>query len=79
MTGVIDKNIRFTPVMDGLRQPSFFQWYFDPFTDHPVSLKFDLSTHSRSFRSSCDADSKLGRHIRQNTDRAAVLGTHFDV
>ena len=30
--GVIDKNIKYTPVMEGLRQPGYFQWYFDPVT-----------------------------------------------
>ena len=36
--GVIDKNVRYTPVMEGLSQPGYFQWYFDPITNFPVSL-----------------------------------------
>ncbi len=35
--GVIDKNIKYTPVMEGLKQPGYFQWYSDPITI--VSLK----------------------------------------
>ncbi len=36
--GVIDKNIKYTPVMDGLKQPGYFQWYSDPITNFPVSF-----------------------------------------
>lgn len=35
--GVIDENIRYTPVMEGLASPGYFQWYFDPITNFPVS------------------------------------------
>ena len=35
--GVIDENIRYTPVMEGLASPGYFQWYFDPITHFPVS------------------------------------------
>ena len=37
-SGVIDENIRYTPVMEGLTSPGYFQWYFDPITHFPVSL-----------------------------------------
>lgn len=33
---VIDRNIRYTPGMDGLTSPGYFQWYFDPITHHKV-------------------------------------------
>lgn len=33
---VIDRNIRYTPVMDGLTSPGYFQWYFEPITHHKV-------------------------------------------
>ena len=36
--GVIDKNIKYTPVMEGLKQPGYFQWYSDPITNFPVSF-----------------------------------------
>lgn len=34
---VIDRNIRYMPVLDGLTSPGYFQWYFDPITHHKVS------------------------------------------
>ena len=36
--GVVDKNVKYTPVMEGLKQPGYFQWYFDPITNFPVSF-----------------------------------------
>jgi len=39
-SGVIDENIRYTPVMEGLTSPGYFQWYFDPITHFPVSLLY---------------------------------------
>ena len=37
-SGVIDENIRYTPVMEGLTSPGYLQWYFDPITHFPVSF-----------------------------------------
>lgn len=34
--GVIDRNVRYTPVLEGLTRPGYFQWYFDPITHFPV-------------------------------------------
>lgn len=37
--GVIDENVRYTPVLEGLSRPGYFQWYFDPITHFPVSFE----------------------------------------
>lgn len=34
--GVFDKGIQYVPVLDGLQQPSHFQWWLSPFTRHKV-------------------------------------------
>ncbi|DBA98894.1 TPA: hypothetical protein ACH3X1_014643 [Trebouxia sp. C0004] len=41
-SGVIDENVRYTPVMEGLTSPGYFQWYFDPITHFPVEKPDDL-------------------------------------
>ena len=35
--GVFDKSIQFVPVLDGLQQPRYFQWWLSPFTRHEVT------------------------------------------
>ncbi|DBB16164.1 TPA: hypothetical protein ACH3X3_015162 [Trebouxia sp. C0006] len=45
--GVIDKNIKYTPVMEGLKQPGYFQWYSDPITNFPVESLEDMSDRRR--------------------------------
>lgn len=34
--GVFDKGIKYVPVLDGLQQPRYFQWWLSPFTKHKV-------------------------------------------
>lgn len=36
--GTIDKSIRYTPVMEGLSQPGYFRFYFEPISNFPVSF-----------------------------------------
>ena len=35
--GVFDKSIQYVPVLDGLQQPRYFQWWLSPFTRHEVT------------------------------------------
>ena len=35
--GIIDKNVKFTPVLDNLRMPDYIDWELRPFTNHTVS------------------------------------------
>lgn len=51
--GVIDKNIRFTPVTEGLTQPGYFQWYLDALSDFPVSF-YIVSFVGASLVSACN-------------------------
>ena len=34
--GVFASGIRYVPVLDGLEQPRYFQWWLSPFTRHEV-------------------------------------------
>ena len=34
--GVFDSSIKYVPVLDGLQQPRYFQWWLSPFTPHKV-------------------------------------------
>ena len=34
--GIVDKNIKFTPVLDNLRMPDYIDWELRPFTNHTV-------------------------------------------
>lgn len=34
--GIIDKNVKFTPVLEGFRMPEYFDWELQPFTHHKV-------------------------------------------
>ena len=34
--GIIDKNVKFTPVLEGFRMPEYFDWELQPFTNHKV-------------------------------------------
>lgn len=36
--GIIDKNVKFTPVLDGFRMPEYIDWELQPFTHHKVLL-----------------------------------------
>ena len=36
--GIIDKNVKFTPVLEGFRMPEYFDWELQPFTHHKVYL-----------------------------------------
>ena len=38
--GVFDRNVKFTPVLDGMQQPPYFQWWLSPFTHHKARLCF---------------------------------------
>lgn len=44
--GVIDRNVRYTPVLEGLTRPGYFQWYFDPITHFPIRSLEELSDRS---------------------------------
>ena len=46
--GVIDHNVRYIPVLDGLSKPGYMQWYFDPITDYPVQSLEELSDRSNA-------------------------------
>ena len=46
--GVIDHNVRYTPVLDGLSKPGYMQWYFDPITNHPVQSLEELLDRSNA-------------------------------
>ncbi len=37
--GVIDSRVQLVPVLDGLRPPRFYQWWFAPLTDPPVRFR----------------------------------------
>ena len=37
--GVFDRGIQYVPVLDGLQQPRYFQWWLSPFTRHKVSVQ----------------------------------------
>lgn len=37
--GAFDKGIKYMPVLDGLQQPKYFQWWLSPFTSHMVWLR----------------------------------------
>ena len=34
--GIIDKNVKFTPVLDGFRMPEYIDWELQPFSHHKV-------------------------------------------
>ena len=36
--GIIDKNVKFTPVLEGFRMPEYFDWELQPFTHNKVYL-----------------------------------------
>ena len=43
--GMIDKNVKFTPVLEGFRMPEYFDWELQPFTNYKV--------HTVSWKASC--------------------------
>ncbi len=34
--GIVDRNIKFTPVLDGYRMPEYIDWELQPFSNHKV-------------------------------------------
>ena len=38
LDGVIDRKVRFSPVLEGLSEPEYMHWMLSPFTDFPVSV-----------------------------------------
>lgn len=36
--GIIDKNVKFTPVLDGFRMPEYIDWELQPFSHHKVQF-----------------------------------------
>ena len=34
--GIVDRNVRFTPVLDGYRMPEYIDWELQPFSNHKV-------------------------------------------
>ncbi|EIE21335.1 hypothetical protein COCSUDRAFT_56558 [Coccomyxa subellipsoidea C-169] len=46
--GVIDSSVQLVPVLDGLRPPRFYQWWFAPLTDPPVTPLADVSARTRA-------------------------------
>lgn len=41
--GIIDRNVKFTPVLDGFRMPEYIDWELQPFSKHKVPLRRPLS------------------------------------
>lgn len=34
--GIVDRNVKFTPVLDGYRMPEYIDWELQPFSNHKV-------------------------------------------
>lgn len=34
--GIVDRNVKYTPVLDNLRMPEYIEWELQPFTDQKV-------------------------------------------
>ena len=43
--GIVDKNIKFTPVLDNLRMPDYIDWELRPFTNHTVRYTAEYGQH----------------------------------
>lgn len=43
--GIVDKNIKFTPVLDNLRMPDYIDWELRPFTNHTVRYQAEYGQH----------------------------------
>lgn len=39
LDGVIDRKVRFSPVLEGLSEPEYMHWMLGPFTDFPVRFR----------------------------------------
>ncbi|CAK0784591.1 hypothetical protein CVIRNUC_007795 [Coccomyxa viridis] len=48
--GAISSQVRPVPVLDGLRLPAFYQWWFAPFFERKVTPLADISDRSRAGR-----------------------------
>ncbi len=35
--GIVDRNVKFTPVLDGYRMPEYIDWELQPFSNHKAS------------------------------------------
>lgn len=46
--GIVDRNIKFTPVLDGYRMPEYIDWELQPFSNHKVETLEDLSSRERA-------------------------------
>ena len=60
LEGVVDRNVKFTPVLDGFRMPEYIDWELQPFSNHKVPLLllsvFSLEQQLRAasgYRGSC--------------------------
>ena len=51
--GIVDRNVKFTPVLDGYRMPEYIDWELQPFTNHKASCTFWL-------------DCPLCQHVRRH-------------
>ena len=63
--GIVDRNVKFTPVLDGYRMPEYIDWELQPFTDHKASCTSWL-------------DSPLCQHITRHVALQQLLfGKHM--
>eukprot|EP00891_Asterochloris_glomerata_P000929 jgi/Astpho2/929/Aster-00767 len=44
LDGVIDRKVRFSPVLEGLSEPEYMHWMLGPFTDFPVQTLEEMSS-----------------------------------
>lgn len=63
--GIVDRNVKFTPVLDGYRMPEYIDWELQPFTDHKASCTSWL-------------DSPLCQHVQRHVVlQQSLLGKHM--
>ncbi|KAL3136014.1 hypothetical protein ABBQ32_007051 [Trebouxia sp. C0010 RCD-2024] len=46
--GIIDRNVKFTPVLDGFRMPEYIDWELQPFSNFKIETLDDISSRERS-------------------------------
>ena len=51
--GIVDKNIKFTPVLDNLRMPDYIDWELRPFTNHTVCHQAEYGQHMQNSSLAC--------------------------